>query len=287
MRMRMISTRYAQTLSIAATDTALFGISIPSGTIVNEIRARVRMIGIDHTLAFNNIVAYAVAMYVLPVLDPDLADTYDDIWDALVHKDADVEAGGLELDAAGLDTINFWEPGEFDMSNIYEVGLRPQKLFGRYKFMTANDALMLVHNTESPFTIIWLAGDVFEIRVKRRFYVSQPSVIVCAVATPATTDTVTTQPTAFAENKWGQIKYMRAVLERSLINAIGLTETGAETPWVEASALLSEHISPDVVEKTSGAFKASTFSILTEAAIDHSVEGEIGDMVLQTERRSI
>lgn len=287
MRMRMISTRYSQVLSNSAGDRVMIGMSLPSDTIINEIRARVRMVSSQHTLAFNNVIGYAVAMYLLPVLDPDLADTYADVWDQLVEKDDDLEVSGLDLDTVGLDTDNFWEPGEHNWHDIYDVGLRPRKLHGRYKFLTQNDAVMQVHDTVTPFTVIWQGGDKFEFRIRRRLYVEQPSVLVMALAAPVMSDTTSVQEVIFAENKWSQLKYMRQVLERSLMNAIGLFEAGAETPFVEASVLLTEHLNPNVFEQSSGAMIASAFNAFTEVSIDHSVLGDMGQAVLETERRTI
>ncbi len=127
--LRMFARRMSQVTTVAAADQVLFGVSLPSDSVVHDIRAKVHLIGNSPGVAWGLAHMYAIEGWILPVLDPDVGDDYDDIWDALVPKDTDVQT--LDLDTAALDTSGFYEPGEADWSSLFDVGLRPERLYHR------------------------------------------------------------------------------------------------------------------------------------------------------------
>ena len=52
--------------------------------------------------------------------------------------------------------------------------------------------------------------------------------------------------TTISENEWSRYKYMQETLSYAMQHSIGLTEAGAETPWVDAANLLAKVLEPDV-----------------------------------------
>ena len=56
-----------------------------------------------------------------------------------------------------------------------------------------------------------------------------------------------------------------------MIDAIGLIEAGAESPYAEALAWISELLEPDLVEETAGTFKDGTLQSWSVASADISV----------------
>ena len=282
--LRMFARRMSHVATGATTDQVILGWSLPSDTVIHDIRAKVQMIGTSQSKVHGAASLYAAEMWILPVLDPDLGDTYDDIWDALVPKDTDVQT--LDLDTQALDTSSFYEPGEIDWSAVVDVGLRPERLYHRHKILTqaGGNALFQYQDSQSPYAVKWVCSDSFNIHVGRRLRVRQPSVLVIAVANPGVDDTTPTVQTALVENEWNQVKYAGNMLERLILHLFGLTEAGAESPWEEATALLQKHLDPDVYEETAGKFSPETFDVYSEGMLDHSVVGEVGKTAVTTGR---
>lgn len=286
---RMFAKRLSQNLVITNTDQVLQGISLPSGTRLNNLKVDVSVIG-SAFAEFSDAMMYACEVWILPVLDPDGSLTYDAIWDTLVPKDTDeVSAPGadvLDLDTGGTDTTPFFEPGEPDWSDLVEVGLRPERIYHRNKLLNlANGgSVNTVQDNQTPFAPVWLPGDSFTIRIKKNYAISQPSVLLVGIGIPALDDTVNVQHTVASEVEWGQLKYIGNVLERALLAVMGVMETGAETPWIEASALLKEHLEPDVFEATAGNFISQSLVVYAKGMYDHSVVGTLETGSISTGR---
>ncbi len=259
--------------NVASADEVMVGLSLPGDSVLHDVKIRVSLTS-DNRLPLGGACLYGCAVYILPVLDPDAAAGFDAIWDALVPKDTDVQT--MDLDTGAADTSPFFEPGEADWSKVFDLGLQPELLYQRTRLLTAaNGSVFKALDTETPFTIFWNPGDSFTIRIKRRLRVRQPSVILCALASPLTDDTTTVDESALAENEWGQVKYAGNLLERALLHVFGLVETGAETPWEEATALLQKHLDPDVHEDVAATLETVTWDYAVTAMFDHSVVGEL------------
>lgn len=280
---RMFARRMSQIAVPASSDQVFAGISLPSGSTINNVNIDVSVLQTTTGLEMIRAVGYAVEGWILPVLDPDLADTYDDIFDALVPKDTDTQV--LDLDTVALDTAPFYEPGEANWAELFDVGLQPELVYRRKRVLTAaNGSLMNFPDSQSPFTGLWVPGDHFKVKLRKRYAVRQPSVLVFGFASPAFDDTVSTVQTALAEAEWAQVKYIRHVLERAVLHVLGVVEAGAETPWEEATALLQKHLDPDVFEETAATFASVEWTVIADAMVDHSVEGALGNNAISLGR---
>ncbi len=281
--LRMFARRSGQGACIVGTDEVMFGLSLPSDTVIHDIRAKISITNtLEHSI--QQACRYAVEGWILPVHDPDAASTFDTLWDTLVPKDTDVQT--LDLDTGAADSTPFFEPGEADWSDLFDVGLRPERIYHRQKILTLpNGGSIFTHqDVETPFTVIWIPGDSIRIHIRRRLRVRQPSVVLFAIAAPQTDDTTTVQESALAEAEWGQVKYMEHVLERAMLHVLGVVETGAETPWEEATAIIQKHLDPDVREDSAGRFTASSYEFVFEAMVDHSVVGTLEKHAVSTGR---
>lgn len=281
--LRMFARRIASVNIVSGgSDQVLFGISLPSDTVIHDIRARVSLVS-DAFMAMGKIVPYAIEGWILPVLDPDSGITYDTLWDTLVPKDTDVQT--MDLDTGAADATPFYEPGEADWTSLFDVGLRPERLYHRHRFITATSrGVIIMKDSETPFLPLFVPGDDFVIHIGRRLRVRQPSALVFAAAMPSTDDTTSTLQGILGETEWPQVKYMSHVLERALLHVLGVVEAGAETPWEEATALLQKHLDPDVFEELAAKFTAANIDFFVEAMIDHSVVGALGKAALTTGR---
>ncbi len=269
---RMFARRQAAKIVSSPADEFLFGLTLPSDTVVHNIRARFKIWDGSALQVLANVLSYAVEGWVLPLLDPDAAQGFDNLWDTLVPKDTDVQT--MDLDTGAADATPFFEPGEADWSQLLDIGLRPRRIFHRHRFLTILDAYHRFNDTETPFLMKWEAGDQFSINL-RGFRVQQPSVVLFALAAPAMDDDVTTSEAALTEPEMGQIKYVGHVLERAMLHLFGVFETGAETPWEEATALLQKHLDPDPQYESGLTSIGSAWNCHVEAMIDHSVVGRL------------
>lgn len=260
-------------ISIASgTDTVLFGCSLPSGSMLQEIKAKVQVVG-QTVMAINEIAAYAMRGYILPIHDPDSAPTFDTVWDTLVPKDQTNDV--LDLDTASSNADNFWEPGEVDMGAIFDVGLRPTRIYDRRRFLTFARNQVFAYREQATDVVKWYGGEDFTINIGRRIRVKQPSIVVFGVSSPNMLQTSSQGEKALEENEWPRVKYFRQVLEYALADVMGLVEAGAETPWEDATVLMKKHLDPVMYEHAAGVYVPMAMAANGEVTFDLAVTGDI------------
>lgn len=283
--LRLIARRSAERLVAIGLDQVLFGISLPSDTVIESIRLEGGVMpdsaGIE--LASNVTTQYAAEAWVLPIDDPDATADFDDVWDTLVPKDSDVQT--LDLDAETADTDVFYEPGETDWQALFDLGLRPERIWHHSKILTINNTRGIRFiDSQTPFEPKWQPGDEFSYAMNRPVRIAQPSVLLVGVGVPAGDDTTGTVESPLAENEWGRVKYLGDTLKMAMMDVLGITETGAETPWEEATDLLQRHLDPDVGEIDAGFWGATDLKIYGKMVVDHMVTGELGIKTVTTGR---
>lgn len=279
---RMFAKRLMRGSVNSGTDRVIAGMSLPSGSTLNNVNIRVDLWGTQNR-AVTDSLFYAVEGWLIPVLDPDAASPYDTIWDALVPKDTDIEV--MDLDTGAGDATPFYEPGEPDFSQMMDVGLRPERVFHQNSFMTvANGSIATFQDNQTPFAPVWVPGTTVNIRLGKKYRVLQPTVLLFALASPVLDDTTTTLDAAAAEAEWGQVKYIGHVLERAMLHLFGVVEASTDAPWEEATVLLKKHLEPDPIELVAGELSNVAWHFLAKAMFDHSVEGELGQKSISTGR---
>lgn len=278
--MRLIANRTNQFSVLEDTDRVIGGISLPSGTTLNGINGHVELFG-QTDLTSQQIVGYGVEGYIIPVIDPDTAATFQTLFDNFVPKDTDTQV--MDLDTAGTNTTPFWEPGEADWTDIFELGVKPIRIFRRLRYMTpASAPSWNTIDTATPFGKEWRARDSFDITIKKRYRNRNPAIVCFALASPLMDDTQNTDESTLLEDEWGQVKYMGETLQRAQLHLLGLTESGAETPFEEATALLQKHMDPNAIEEDAGSFVGMTWLGLARYKFDHSVKGMLGTPTLSS-----
>lgn len=270
---RMFARRASKVTVNGGADLVVFSISLPSDTVIHDIRLKASCLS-GSVLTTSQICGYAMEGWILPIFDPDAAINVNTLWDQLVPKDSD--ATTLDLDTVAADATPFWEPGEVDFAQMFDVGLRPERIFHRHRYLDqVTGAIGLIDNAAPPTALDWQPGDRFTFRHRKRLRIRQPSQLVFAFAAPSGDDTDATLPTALAEPDWFQIKYIDHTLERAMLSMFGLVETGAETPFEEATVLLSNYLDPDFHELTGGQFISPNWEVLAELGVDLSTPGSM------------
>lgn len=272
MSTRLIARRYFEGEVAAGTDDVFVGISLPSDTVVKDVKVELQFVDASQVAALAVGLMSAVEGWILPVSDPDAGTSYDILFDQLVPKDTDADV--MDIDTGASDTTPFFEPGEIDIGSLIDVGVRPRRVYHQRRLHTAaKNNIGVMRDTETPFGLEWAAGGVYNIRLRKPMRVRQPSVLVFAMASPSLDDTTTTKELALVENEWARVKYIDFVLEQMLIHQLGLVETGSETPWEEASALMRKYLMPDIVEENSASFGTATWRFWGEARFGIMVPG--------------
>lgn len=282
---RLLAHRMAQRLLASSTDEVLFGISLPSDTVIHDIRFNIAILpdAPGPEIPADQVLPYAAEMWILPIDDPDATADFDDIWDTLVPKDSDVQV--LDLDAETADATVFYEPGEADFSAIFDVGLRPERLYHKHGVLSINNTMgMRWPDSQTPFAPKWQPGKEWSHHDGKRYRIRQPSVLLVGVGIPANDDHTSTVEAPLAENEWGRVKYMGDTLKFALMDVLGITEAGAETPWEEATDLIQKHLDPDMMEETDGFWSTTALNFYGELTVDHSVTGELGVGFITTGR---
>lgn len=286
MSTRFLARRLGQELTAVDSDVVLAGCSLPSGSIVHDIRARIQMIGVNVQQVAPSAHGFALEMYVIPIQDPDSNLDFDTFWDRFVVKDSDVAT--MDLDTVAQDTAPMWEPGEHALAKMFDVGVQPEKLWSEHTIVTmaGSHVLMRFQDFESPFGNVWLPGGMRDIHISRKLRMPDdvPCILVVGVGHPAFDDTTTVEEQNLVEAEWAQVKFVDHVMERMLMDVLGLTEAGSETPWEEATALIFKHVEPDVFEETADFFTQEPYNVVTEFTCDHSVDGTMPKALISSGR---
>ncbi len=278
--LRMFARRRSSVTCTTNTDRIIAGMTLPKGSTLNNVSGIVEMQG--DGLANDKIGYWALEGWIIPVVDPDAALSLETLWDRFIPKDTDTTT--LDLDTGATDTTPFNEPGEPDWTALFDIGLRPQRIYRAQGISTFASPTSYRHVIPSTDALAFKGLVSQKIKISKRYRVSQPSVVVFAIASPVLDDTTAVVETVLTEQHMGQVQFMEHVLERAMLDLIGLTETGAETPWEEATALLQAHLEPDVFEETAATWATQTWRAATELTFDHSVMGRMGKQAVTTGR---
>lgn len=255
------------------TDESIGHAFIPSEGKLNGVMGQVHC----QALGTQSVVTahmYACDGWIIPVNDPDTVDLVDDLWDRFVEKDFDLTTGAINLDTAGTDTISFDEPGRLNANRVagLEALQQDKRWFRRRKLISfQSNARGFIDGTPD----LYRPGDVFDVKVSR---VMPPAdefaVAILGFGTPILNNVTTTHKSSPTETEWMQIKYMEVILEQAWMDLAGLTETGAETPWEEATALIADMLEPTVIEDIAGSFlNATSWDVFASLTWDLSVPG--------------
>ena len=88
-----------------------------------------------------------------------------------------------------------------------------------------------------------------------------------ALSSPDMGTTTTSLRSTPSEKDWAQLVYIEDLVSDMVKNAIGLVEAGAETPYVEAQALIASLLEDTAIEESARAadFLATSWDVLIDA----------------------
>lgn len=266
--------QYSQVACGPNTDKVMFAIPLPPGAVVNQVTGYVKMIT---TVGISRLTgcAYGFHGYILPVLDPDSGQTPELIWDTLVPKEEALNSDSIDLDTADADTEPLFELGLPSAEALLDVSLSPVQIFAREEIITwADDKGGWEHTADD-----WLPTTKFRIKLNKRYRVSVPSYLLMAISSPDMAATATAFPVINTDAEWLQLAYIGVALEDAFKDLIGLTETGAETPYSDALTLLGQYIE-DFHEEDSGAWATATWKAWGKIIANVSLPGHFDQVAI-------
>ena len=278
--MRVIGRRMSGVLVAAGSDKIIAGYPIPAGGVLNNVWLDVKLM--TYAAGFlDSALLYGITGFVVPLLDPDTVQTYDDVWDSQIPKDAANAAGVFDLDTSAVDTQPEWEVGEPDWTGVFNLAAgAPVEIFKRRKLVSFADVHSKGFESGTPDT--FYATDLFNTQVSRTVRVDTPSLVLFGFSSPTIVSSATVWST-LSEIEWVMYQYLEMTLEHAWMNLVGLVEAGAETPYVEAASLITELIEDVVLESEAASIGQTSWNVWCTSTFDVSVPGRLTAGVISSD----
>ncbi len=186
----------------------------------------------------------------------------------------------MDVDSANANVVH--EPGEASMDQI--MGMQPVELelvYAREKMISfANSGRGWINATPDTY----IPTDFFNINIKKKYFVSTPSVLLMGASAPNMDDIITSTPsTPTAVGHWYQMQFIKDTLDDMFKFLVGLVEAGAETPYEEAAQRIADWLYEDVLEHDAASFATHSWTIFSKWILDATFEGSHKIGVLTSE----
>lgn len=218
--------------------------------------------------------------------------TQDQLWDAYIPKDVDISAiaGASDVDINTEGTVSgpFEEPGETNPNALFGWDEPSKMIYNRERLLTFSNSPL---GFESATPDTYHPAENYSIRVGKRrglpIFANTGGFVAFAVGSPTWDDVTTTLPRGIgppgADAK--QImaySHLPTMLELAKPDLLGLTETGAESPYSDIVLLIEDLTEPTVYEETAARFHEATVDIFARFTFEISVPEEKGANVLSS-----
>lgn len=252
---------------------------LPAESRLNGLSGTCHVIGTTNTPRMSADF-YGLHAYVLPILIPDATITPDAIWDNQVPKDkALTVADGLDLDQDTADVTSAFEMGLPTVEAMMGLGDPAIQVFNRTRMITIADGANGYDRTADN----WVATDKFKLGITRPVRVDVPSICLFGFSSPETTTTLTAYFVPDTDSEWAMLHYLEWSLMQAFIHLVGLIETGAETPYVDAATLVAQIIET-TFEETAGRFNPIAWNVIAEWTWDVTMFGDMQKVHLSGQR---
>ncbi len=255
-------------------DRVLAHMSLPSECSQNNVWGDVHVINNDGFF-IESAMVYGADGFVVPLPDPDTADSVDDIWDRLIEKEANPSSGVLDLDTTAVQGGPHFEAGETNQGLIADMHTYDDDnhWYKRRKIISFANAPTGFHWVTSGVST-FSPTDHFKVRSRKKISAELHSMSLLGFTIPGLAGTSSgIENTPSSEAKWLQQKYLEVVLEQAWMFLVGLVETGAETPWEDAANFVDSLLEPVPFEDSAGAWLTDTMRIFSQFTFDVTVPG--------------
>ncbi len=267
-------TRLNQILATPGTDTVIAVFAVPEGGIFKGIKFNFTAISQTKTDALDNMSGYALSAYMFPILDPDTDWVPDTVWDQQLPKDDQFAANDLDIDTTATDTTPDLDWGDAN----------PSLLAGQMGFPTPyykSSRMLSFANSKGGFEIDGVSAgndgfiptDVWSRSIGRSKSAPVHSALMFAISSYNFPSHVSAFHEPDSDGDWDILQYADDYQNDARKSLVGLTETGAETPYADALAQLNSYLERNM-ETTAGAFHPATWNCFFEAAATIDVPGQ-------------
>lgn len=251
------------------TDQVVASMPIPPGGVFMGFRAEI------HGIAALPIdMDSAMIAYMRGVIVPMGSATMDQpisvqtLWDQRVPKDVDLSttAGADEIDwDDGTITTPFQEPGQLGWNDLVQLGDRPIDIARRNSgLITFANAGRDPHlDTTRKFTPAYTVrmGSNHRVRVR------QASYFLLAIGSPTWDETTNSAVQTIVETAWSALTYPDVMFDLMLPDILGMTVTGATSPFQEMAGAALDFVEPLVREEAAGDFVNGAWDTFTDWSV--------------------
>ncbi len=251
------------------TDTVVASMPIPPGGVFMGYRAELHGI-LAIPLDMDSACMFHARAVIVPMgaSRMDTAISVQTLWDQLVPKDVDlsVVAGADEIDwDDGTIATNFQEPGQVNFNDLVQLGDRPMDISRRNSgLLTFANAGRDPHlDTTRKFTP---AGSI-RMGSNHKVRVRQASYFLLAIGAPAWDEVTNSVVNTIVDANWSALTYPDVMFDMMLPDILGLSETGATSPYADMAGFAVDLVEPSVREQTDGDFVASSWDTFTDWSV--------------------
>ncbi len=256
------------------TDRVIAHAPIPSESSQNNVWGKVQLANNDGFF-IDGAIVYGADGFVVPLPDPDTADSVDDLWDRLIEKEANPSEGGFDLDTGAVAAGPHFEAGETNLGLIMDMHTYDDDnhWFKKRKVLSFANTPTGFHWVTSGIST-FSPRDEFPVRSRKKIDCELFCETLFGMTMPSLTGTASTVSSSPAsEAVWMQQKYLEVVLEQAWMFLVGLVEAGAESPWEDAANFVDDLLEPQPFEDTAASWFTDTFKVWSEWTFDITVPG--------------
>ncbi len=225
--------RWFNGLAAAGTDQGLCSFPIPDEGKLVQQQGEFKLIT-PTSIALTAAVIYGVQAWLLQSEDPttDFLD-HDALWDSFVPKPVAASVAALDASNAA-DASAAQEPGQVSITQIFNQEiLSPTRIFSREKLITLADG-QTGFEPGSPSTFV--PTDRFSISSNASYRAGGGDMgLVYGLSSPdlagLVADDDVMDPLVNATGGFYVMKYINEFLDKALVDLVGLSEAGAESPY--------------------------------------------------------
>lgn len=269
--MQITSKNHAQRTVATDTDEVIGWMPVPANSRVDQVWFDLNVV--TASLAFSSAVMWGLGGVVVAMDDPASVDSYEDVWDIMVMKDNVYVADVLDLDTADADIVSRpqVEAGHGQVHNIFG-----EELLGNTQFFMQSE---IASFAKSPVGFESATPDTFHPAYQRKYHlpigvrVDRPSVALLGFSAQDLDIEDATMDETPEEAQWIILQFLEDFLQQMWIDIMGLTETGAETPYVDVTTFVAEILEGSLLEDTAGGWGNISWTVHAKTTWQMTVPG--------------
>ncbi len=269
-----------QLVATPGTDKVIAVFPVPEGGVFQGCKFLIHAISQTKSNVLQNLSGYALSAYMFPILDPDTAWDPDTVWDQQLPKDDQFAANDLDLDTTGTDTTPDIDWGDANPSLLAGQAGFPSPLYKASRLISfANSKGGFEIDGVSASNDGYIPTDIWSRSITR----SKSAPVHSAVMFGLSSYNFPTPKTAFnlpdSDGDWDILRYADDYQADARKSLVGLTETGAESPYEDALTQLNLYIEHNY-ESSPTYFHPASWNVFIQIAAIVDVPGQFSTPAL-------